>query len=234
MVLVPAGCFIMGSSEEEINSAYENCENSSAACEAAYAPDWFAGEVPLHQICFNEPFLIDRYEVTNAQFRLFGGQAADESHWTGDNRPRETISWYEADAYCKLRGARLPTEAEWEYACRAGTTTAFSFGDGADSNYAWVGEKESHAVGQKKPNNWGLYDMHGNVWEWCADWYDSVKLCLDRFYDYVQPGGYIVLDDYGDWEGCRIATDEFLKKRSLDVKLIQVDYTGFYFQKPLE
>lgn len=65
-----------------------------------------------------------------------------------------------------------------------------------------------------------------------ADWYESVKLCLERFYDYVQPGGYIVLDDYGDWQGCRIATDEFLEKRNLKVKLIQVDYTGFYFQKP--
>jgi O-methyltransferase len=65
-----------------------------------------------------------------------------------------------------------------------------------------------------------------------ADWYESVKLCLEKFYDSVQPGGYIVLDDYGDWEGCRIATDEFLKKRALDVKLIQVDYTGYYFQKP--
>jgi O-methyltransferase len=67
-----------------------------------------------------------------------------------------------------------------------------------------------------------------------ADWYESVKLCLEKFYDSVQPGGYIVLDDYGDWQGCRIATDEFLKKRVLDVKLIQVDYTGFYFQKPPE
>jgi O-methyltransferase len=67
-----------------------------------------------------------------------------------------------------------------------------------------------------------------------ADWYESVKLCLEKFYDSVQPGGYIVLDDYGDWQGCRIATDEFLKKRVHDVKLIQVDYTGFYFQKPPE
>lgn len=65
-----------------------------------------------------------------------------------------------------------------------------------------------------------------------ADWYESVKLCLERFYDSVQPGGYIILDDYGDWQGCRIATDEFLKKRALNVELIQVDYTGFYFQKP--
>ncbi len=65
-----------------------------------------------------------------------------------------------------------------------------------------------------------------------ADLYESVKLCLEKFYDSVQPGGYIVLDDYGDWEGCRIATDEFLKKRALDIKLTQVDYTGSYFQKP--
>ena len=64
-----------------------------------------------------------------------------------------------------------------------------------------------------------------------ADWYESVKLCLEKFYDRVLPGGYIVLDDYGDWEGCRIATDEFLQKRALDVRLVQVDYTGFYFQK---
>jgi len=65
-----------------------------------------------------------------------------------------------------------------------------------------------------------------------ADWYESVKLCLEKFYDSVQAGGYIVLDDYGDWEGCRVATDEFLKNRGLKVKLVQVDYTGFYFQKP--
>lgn len=65
-----------------------------------------------------------------------------------------------------------------------------------------------------------------------ADWYESVKLCLEKFYDSVPPGGFIVLDDYGHWEGCRRATDEFLKQRSLDIKLVKVDYTGHYFQKP--
>ncbi|MCJ7522626.1 MAG: TylF/MycF family methyltransferase, partial [Dehalococcoidia bacterium] len=65
-----------------------------------------------------------------------------------------------------------------------------------------------------------------------ADWYESVKLCLERFYDSVRPGGYIVIDDYGHWEGCRRATDEFLRERSIDVKLTRVDYTGRYFQKP--
>jgi len=66
-----------------------------------------------------------------------------------------------------------------------------------------------------------------------ADWYESVKLCLERFYDSVQPGGFVVIDDYGHWEGCRRATDEFLKERSLDVRLVRVDYTGRYFRKPL-
>ncbi|NQT04491.1 MAG: class I SAM-dependent methyltransferase [Dehalococcoidia bacterium] len=65
-----------------------------------------------------------------------------------------------------------------------------------------------------------------------ADWYESVKLCLEKFYDSVCPGGFIALDDYGHWEGCRRATDEFLKKRSLDIKLVRVDDTGHYFQKP--
>jgi len=65
-----------------------------------------------------------------------------------------------------------------------------------------------------------------------ADWYESVKLCLEKFYDSVCPGGFIVLDDYGNWEGCRRATDEFLKKRSIDIKLVEVDNTGHYFQKP--
>jgi len=67
-----------------------------------------------------------------------------------------------------------------------------------------------------------------------ADWYESVKLCLERFYDSVQPGGFVVIDDYGHWEGCKKATDEFLRNRSLDVTLTRVDYTGRYFQKPLK
>ena len=100
----------------------------------------------------------------------------------GENKPVENVSWNDAIDFCgklsKQEGVeyRLPTEAEWEYACRAGTTTRYSFGDDKSQlgKYAWFGGNsggETHPVGQKLPNIWGLYDMHGDVYEWCQDWY---------------------------------------------------------------
>ena len=113
---------------------------------------------------------------------------------TNPNAPIVGISWYDAKAYCKWLSEkrkeefRLPTEEEWEYSCRAGTTTKWSFGDDEKElgKYAWydensydLGEKHKNygiqEVGKKLPNPWGLYDMHGNVWEWCEDWYDNDK-----------------------------------------------------------
>ena len=104
----------------------------------------------------------------------------DKIYLKGDNRPVENVTWLEAVEFCERLSIytkekyRLPSEAEWEYACRAGTTTAYSFGSDPTKlgEYAWYGEDfrgETHPVGEKLPNGFGLYDMHGNVWEWCDD-----------------------------------------------------------------
>jgi formylglycine-generating enzyme required for sulfatase activity len=145
-----------------------------------------ADETP-HQVTLTKPFSIGVYQVTNAQWKRVMGNVP--SHWQDDERPVEQVSWEDAGEFCTKLSAlpaeqkagrvyRLPTEAEWEYACRAGTTTQFSFGE----DESWLGEhgwfdgnsdKQTHAVGQKMPNPWGLYDMHGNVLEWCSDWSDE-------------------------------------------------------------
>lgn len=138
-------------------------------------------ERPVHRVRVSA-FAIGKYPVTNAEYARFleanPGQPVPE-YWTTSqfNDPRQPVvgvSWEEAQAFCRWAGARLLTEAEWEYACRAGTTTEFSFGDEpkALQDYGWFGENSgghAHPVGEKKPNPWGLHDMHGNVWEWCED-----------------------------------------------------------------
>jgi formylglycine-generating enzyme required for sulfatase activity len=161
-VHIPAGEFMMGSPSDE--KGRDNDEG------------------PVHSIKISKGFWMGIYEVTQAQYQAIMG--SNPSTYRGDNLPVVFVSWNDATEFCKRLSDkenvtyRLPTEAEWEYACRAGTRTRFSFGDNDSSleEYAWYfhnGCFSIHPVGQKKPNAFGLYDMHGNVWEWCQDWYSS-------------------------------------------------------------
>ena len=138
-----------------------------------------------HKVTLTKPFGLGVYEVTQEQYQQVMG--TNPSKFKAPQNPVEQVSWNDAVEFCRKLSAlpaeksaghvyRLPTEAEWEYACRAGTTTKYSFGDSESElgDYAWYDKNSggtTHPVGGKKPNGWGLYDMHGNVFEWCQDWY---------------------------------------------------------------
>jgi formylglycine-generating enzyme required for sulfatase activity len=146
------------------------------------ASDGDKDEQPVHTVRISKPFYLGKYEVTQAQWQAV--MEKNPSGFTGDpTRPVENVSWEDVQEFIRRLNTkengvtyRLPTEAEWEYAARAGTTTAYSFGNDKSqlSQYAWYGDtsgNQTHPVGKLKPNAWGLYDMHGNVWEWVQDWY---------------------------------------------------------------
>jgi len=142
----------------------------------------WGSEKLVHTVRITQPFYLGKYEVTQGQWQAVMGN--NPSKFTGDpNRPVEQVSWDDVQEFIRRLNAReggtmyrLPTEAEWEYAARAGTTTRWSFGDDKSQlgRYAWYGGNagsQTHPVGQLQPNPWGLYDMHGNVREWAQDWY---------------------------------------------------------------
>jgi formylglycine-generating enzyme required for sulfatase activity len=156
-VLIPAGTFPMG------------------------AERGAADERPVHQVTISQPFYLGRYPVTQTQWTAI--MQTNPSGCQGEPHPVENVSWEDIQQFIHRLNAkeggrpyRLPTEAEWEYAARAGSTTAYGFGHEARQlhEYAWYKANsggKTHPVGQLKPNAWGLYDMQGNVWEWVQDWY---------------------------------------------------------------
>ena len=144
---------------------------------------YFKGEHPPHSVKITKPFYLQTTEVSQGQWKRVMGDNPSYFKNCGNDCPVENVSWRDGKEFIRelnqIEGTnkyRFPTESEWEYACRAETTTVFSFGDEANKigEYAWYSansESQTHPVGQKKSNGWGLYDMHGNVWEWVQDWY---------------------------------------------------------------
>ena len=136
----------------------------------------------LHRVTLSQPLYLGKYEVTQDQWEAVMGDNPSNFSSCGGACPVEGVSWEDAQGFIaelnRREGVsvyRLPTEAEWEYAARAGTQAAYHFGDAANRlEYGWYDENSrnrTHPVGQKQPNGWGLFDMHGNVWEWVHDWY---------------------------------------------------------------
>ena len=190
LVLIPAGEFMMGS-RESAAEVFKKMRPYTGLPEEEY----FACEHPRHLVKITRPFYMGKYEVTQNQYMAIMGIEYSHSAFQNEDNPAEQVPWNHAMQFCQKlsqrasRRIRLPTEAEWEYACRAGTTTAFNFADelnppranfNARMTYPYVRPWRSVGsrplrpmpVGSFEANGWGLYDMHGNVFEWCSDYFD--------------------------------------------------------------
>ncbi len=184
MLFCPAGQFNMGSPGNETGRDFDET---------------------LHEVTISKAFFIGQYEVTQQQYQAVMDK--NPSFFKGQDLPVESVSWDEANEFCSKLNAFyglsdehrfcLPTEAQWEYACRAGTTTAFHYGDSLYASMANFGGGKTTAVGRFQSNAWGLYDMHGNVREWCQDWYAAYggdetdpKNLDSGFYHVIRGGGW--------------------------------------------
>lgn len=200
-------------------------------------------EKPVHKMTLTRGFFMGIYPVMQAQWNAV--MESDPSNFKGTNLPVEQVSWEDCQEFCKkltadMKGyerVQLPTEWEWEYACRAGTTSEYHFGDvitpnlaNYDGDYSWndspKGEyrETTTEVGSFPSNAWGLYDMHGNVWEWCSDWYGEYS-ADDQTDSQVQSNGQYLVVRGGSWDsnplGCRAA----YRRRSEPA--IRFDHIGF-------
>lgn len=166
LALIPAGKFMMGSPNDE--------------------KDRSGDEGPQHNVMISRPFYMGVYAVTQAQYEQVMGK--NPSNTRGPQNPVEMVSWNDAVDFCRNisqktgQTAHLPTEPQWEYACRAESTTRFHYGNDDDysklGDYAWYkasSKSKAQPVGRKKPNSWGLYDMQGNVWQWCSTWFGAYR-----------------------------------------------------------
>jgi formylglycine-generating enzyme required for sulfatase activity len=178
LVRIPAGTFLMGTSEEQLQAVTKPIKN--------WRTDWVEREAPQHEVNLSA-FLIGKHEVTQEQWMKFmpenhsyfrkgsAGYADLQPIYQTDEVlktfPVETVTWSECQEFCEKLGLKLPSEAQWEYACRACTSGEFG-GTGRREDMGWL-DTGMHPVGLKQPNAWGLHDMHGNVCEWCEDAYDA-------------------------------------------------------------
>jgi formylglycine-generating enzyme required for sulfatase activity len=170
MALVPSGCFEMGSTDPQLQDAVASCDSyyGGIGCQ-----EDLSNEQPAHQVCISEPYWIDRTPVTNRQVRAYPGRSDLRSGYQDPSFPRGAVTWQEAGEICAWRGARLPTEAEWEFAARGPDGLVYPFGDTYEIDKVSLRKISPVPVGEKPEGaSWvGALDMSGGISEWVADWY---------------------------------------------------------------
>jgi len=193
MILCPPGQFMMGSPDNE--------------------KDRYPDEGPQSLVTIEQPFWLGKYPVTQSQWKAVMGN--NPSHFKGPDNPVEQVSWFDCKEFVNKLDCEfdLPTEAQWEYGCRAGTTTRFFFGSKEEDlkQYGWYydNSNRTHPVGQLKPNPWGFYDIVGNTWQWCQDIYLSYPYRYTKLLDLLLPKDSSRILRGGSWYGnaygCRSA-----------------------------